>query len=116
MIRISLCAAIAALSLIGCESQHASDNRGPSTTTHMSTESIRVVFLTRDGCANTPVLLANLRAAAESSDQPVDLDIVNQGSLPATDVRLGYATPTILYNNRDLFGSPTPEPPFPAPS
>lgn len=76
---------------------------------------IHLVFLTREGCANTPVLLANLKAVAESFDLPVDYEVLDQGTLSPTDGRVGYPTPTILYDNRDLFGLPKPEPPFPAP-
>ena len=102
--------------LVGCTSDQAPDNKSQSQSSQMLPESIHVVFLTREGCANTPVLLANLKSVAESFGPPVDYVLVNQGTLPPTDVRIGYATPTILYGNRDLFGLPKPAAPFPAPT
>jgi len=116
MIRIPRMIAIALPLLAGCSSQYSVDSHSPSATDTVSTDSVHVVFLTRDGCSNTPVLLANLKTVAKSFGQPLDYDIVNQGTLPATDARVGYATPTILYDDRDLFGLPIPKPPFPPPS
>ena len=113
MIRVLGPFATMCLSLIGCTSQHSSND--DSEATKVSADTIHVEFLTRDGCANTPVLLANLETAMESFES-VTYEIVNQETLPVNDVRIGYATPTILYDNRDLFGLPTPEPPFAAPS
>ncbi len=81
----------------------------------MPSKPIQLVFLTRDSCANTPVLLDNLKSAAESFDSNIGYKVINQGSLAATDARTGYATPTILFNNRDLFGLREPLPPFSAP-
>jgi hypothetical protein len=39
--------------------------------------------------------------------------VVDLGTLPDTDARGGYGTPTVLHKNRDLFGMP--EPPIPHP-
>lgn len=116
MTRFPIVLTITSFLLVGCTSQPSSHNDSPSQVAEVSPDSIHIVFLTRDGCANTPVLLANLEAAVGSLDPPVDYKVVNQGPLPTTDARVGYATPTILYDNRDLFGLPQPIPPFPAPS
>jgi len=116
MIRKRRLLTIICMLLVGCTSDQAPDNNSQSQSPQMSPDPIHVVFLTRDGCANTPVLLANLKSVAESFDPPVDYLVVNQGTLLLTDARIGYATPTILYDNRDLFGLPKPLAPFPAPS
>jgi hypothetical protein len=43
-------------------------------------------------------------------------DILDLDSLQATDARRGYPTPTLLYENRDVFNLPEPRPPFPEPT
>ena len=75
-----------------------------------------LTFVTRDGCVNTPDMLVNLDDALRALKLPVDYQVLNLGTLPATDPRSGYPTPTVLYRNRDLFGMPEPTPPFPEPS
>lgn len=75
-----------------------------------------LVFLTRDGCANSERMLANLDAALRTLNRPADYQVIDQGTLPKTDVRTGYATPTLLFNNHDLFGLPEPTPPYPEPT
>jgi hypothetical protein len=76
----------------------------------------QLVFLTRKDCENTPVLRSNLDGALKALGMPADYQVVDISVLPATDVRHGYPTPTLLYANRDLFGFPEPTPPFPAPT
>ena len=39
--------------------------------------------------------------------------VVDLVSLPETDARRGYGTPTVLYRGRDIFGLPKPQPPYP---
>jgi hypothetical protein len=75
-----------------------------------------LVFVTRDGCEHTPDMLINVNDALRALGLPLDYQIVNLGTLPQTDPRSGYPTPTVLYHNRDLFGMPEPTPPFPEPS
>ncbi len=75
-----------------------------------------LVFVTRDGCVNTPDMLINLDDALRALGLALDYQVVNLGTLPPTDPRSGYPTPTVLYRNRDLFGMPEPTPPFPEPS
>jgi hypothetical protein len=42
--------------------------------------------------------------------------VVDQDTLPETDVRRGYPTPTLLFADRDIFGMSVPEPPLPDPT
>ena len=75
-----------------------------------------LVFLTRDGCVNTPDMFNNLDDALKSLGWPTDCHYVDIGKLPTTDARRGYSTPTVLWKGKDLFGIPVPVPPFPEPS
>jgi hypothetical protein len=75
-----------------------------------------LVFLTRDGCANSPKMLANLAAAIRALPRPVDYQVIDQWTLARSDVRAAYPTPTLLYGNRDLFGLAEPKPPYPEPT
>jgi len=77
---------------------------------------VKVEFLTRDGCKNTPQLLENLNAAIATGKIAAEFTLVHQGTLPPEDPRTGYPTPTILLEGRDIFGLPAPQQPFPAPS
>ena len=75
-----------------------------------------LVFITRDGCVNTPDMLLNLDDALRGLGLALDYEVVDLGKLPKSDARTGYPTPTILYRDRDLFDMPAPLPPFPEPS
>ena len=75
-----------------------------------------LVFLTRGGCVNTTVMRRNLDEALKSLGLAVGYDVVNEDTLPETDVRRGYPTPTLLYADRDIFGMPVPKPPLPGPT
>jgi hypothetical protein len=75
-----------------------------------------LVFITRDGCVNTPDMLLNLDDALRGLGLALDYEVVNLGKLAASDPRTGYPTPTVLYRNRDLFDMPAPVPPYPEPS
>ena len=57
-----------------------------------------VVFLTRKGCANTPLMRKNLDAVTR------DYEVVDIGTLLPTDYRRAYGTPTVLVNGADLMG------------
>src|SRR5262249_17381224 len=70
-----------------------------------------LVFLTREGCPDSQQLRSNLDAALVALHVSPDYQVFNVASLPATDARGAYPTPTVLYQNRDLFG--VPEPPLP---
>jgi len=75
-----------------------------------------LTFLTRDGCVNTPDMVNNLDDALTASHWPKDYAFIDVGTLPKTDVRRGYPTPTLLWKGKDIFGMPVPKPPFDAPS
>ena len=60
-----------------------------------------LVFLTRDGCVNTPDMVNNLDDALAGLKRPKDYAYINIDRLPKTDVRTGYPTPTILWKGRD---------------
>ena len=75
-----------------------------------------LVFLTRDGCVNTPTMRAHFDEALQSLGQPAKYTLVNLGALEASDARRGYPTPTLLCRGIDAFGMANPAPPFPAPT
>ena len=78
--------------------------------------SSQLVLLTRDGCMNTETMRARLGDALRALQRPAEFDVVDLDTLPASDVRRGYPTPTVLYANRDVFGMDVPKPPLPAPT
>lgn len=73
-----------------------------------------IVLLTRDGCVNTETMRARLDEALARLAWPADYGLIDADTLPSSDPRGGYGTPTVLYAGRDLFGMP--EPPAPPPS
>lgn len=75
-----------------------------------------ITFLTRDGCVNTTTLLARLDEALERLGIATAYVVVDADTLADGDARRGYGTPTILYDNRDVFGMPEPTPPMPSPT
>jgi hypothetical protein len=75
-----------------------------------------LTFLTREGCVNTPDMLVNLDDALIKLGWRRNYQVVDIGGLPATDVRTGYPTPTLLWQSRDIFGLPTPKRPYPPPT
>ena len=75
-----------------------------------------LVFLTRGGCVNTTVMRRNLEEALKALGLAAGYDVVDQNTLPETDVRGGYPTPTLLYADRDIFGMSVPKPPLPDPT
>ncbi len=75
-----------------------------------------VVMLTRDGCSDCPVMRGRLDEALKALGLPADYQVVDSATLHPTDPRSGYPTPTVLYEGRDLFGMPEPQPPFPEPT
>jgi hypothetical protein len=75
-----------------------------------------LVFLTRDGCANTARMRRNVDAALKSLGGEPRYEVVDQDTLPERDVRRGYPTPTLLYADRDVFGLAVPKPPLPEPT
>jgi hypothetical protein len=75
-----------------------------------------LTFLTRDGCVNTPDMVFSLDDALKALGWPADYEFINIGKLPASDVRTGYPTPTLLWKGKDTFGMPAPKPPYDVPS
>ena len=75
-----------------------------------------LVFLTRDGCANTPIMRANVDGALRSLGLQPSYQVVDLAQLPEADARRGYPTPTLLYQGKDVFGMEQPVPPYPDPT
>lgn len=75
-----------------------------------------LVFLTRGGCANTTVMRGNVDEALKSLGLASGYEVVDQDTLPESDVRRGYPTPTLLYADGDVFGISVPKPPLPEPT
>ena len=75
-----------------------------------------LVFLTRGGCVNTTVMRRHLDEALKALGLAAGYEVVDQDTLPETDGRRGYPTPTLLYADRDVFGMSVPKPPFPGPT
>jgi hypothetical protein len=78
--------------------------------------SSQLVLLTRDGCMNTETMRARLGDALRALQRSAEFDVVDLDTLPPSDVRRGYPTPTLLYTNRDVFGMDEPKPPLPTPT
>jgi hypothetical protein len=76
----------------------------------------QLVFLTRNGCVNTTTMRTRLDEALDRLKVPKDYAFIDADTLGESDVRRGYGTPTVLHDNRDLFGMPEPTPPVPAPT
>jgi hypothetical protein len=57
-----------------------------------------------------------LDQALKADGKPDTYQVVDLDTLPASDARRGYPTPTVLFNNHDVFDLPVPQPPFPEPS
>ena len=64
---------------------------------------LKLVLLTREGCAGTATMRKNVGAAGYSYEL-IDLD-----KLPITDTRRGYPTPTLLKASKDVFGMAEPK-------
>ena len=72
--------------------------------------------MTRDDCVNTPDMMFNLDDALKAIGWTTDYHLINIDKLPASDVRTGYPTPTLLWKGKDIFGMPNPKPPYNLPS
>ena len=75
-----------------------------------------LVFLTREGCANTGIMRARLDAVLTHMKLPADYVVVDLANVADNDVRSGYPTPTLLYRGRDVFGMDEPRLPHPEPT
>jgi copper chaperone CopZ len=76
----------------------------------------KLTFLTREGCVNTVTMRANLDDALRRLNLPRNYQFIDADTLATSDPRGGYGTPTVLYDNVDLFGMPEPPVPHPAPT
>jgi len=72
--------------------------------------SMHISFLTREGCASTPVMLERIKAALTATGIRASMTVVDVGSLEVDDPLTGYGTPTVLVGGFDLFGVPLPKP------
>ena len=63
-----------------------------------------LVFLTRDGCANTASMRSGLDDALRTLALSTDYALIDVEKLEPSDHRRGYGTPTVLYKGKDLFG------------
>jgi hypothetical protein len=75
-----------------------------------------LVFLTREGCAATVRMRTNVDEALKSLGVGTSYQVIDLDALPASDVRRGYPTPTLLYGNRDVFELSESKPPLPDPT
>lgn len=75
-----------------------------------------LVFLTREGCVATARMRTSVDQALKSLGTTAPYQVVDLDTLAPSDVRRGYPTPTLLYDNRDVFGLPEPQPPLPDPT
>ena len=67
----------------------------------------------REGCAGSWELRTSLEEALDSIEPRPWVAETDVMTLPGTDHRTGYGTPTILVNGEDLMGAPSPAPATP---
>lgn len=77
----------------------------------MSPTQPKIELLGFPDCPNTPAMRHNLKAALASIGKGWTFTDTDQEKLPEGDLRRGYPTPTILVNDRDLYGLPVPTAP-----
>ena len=83
----------------------------PSADTKMPTPAYpKIVFLSREGCVNTPRMRKSLDVAVAKLGWPKQYEVLDAGKLPASDPRRQYGTPTVLVDGKDLMGHPVPRP------
>jgi hypothetical protein len=70
----------------------------------------KLIFLSRDGCVNTPNMRKNLDVALVKLSWQDGFEVVDAGKLPPSDPRRQYGTPTLLVDGKDLMGLPEPKP------
>ena len=75
-----------------------------------------IEFLTRSGCVQTKLMRVRTEAAIKAAGLPNPYTVVDLDTLPASDTRKGYPTPTVLVGGVDLFGMEEPSPPYPDPT
>jgi hypothetical protein len=67
---------------------------------------MKVTLLYFDGCPLTPPVRRDVAQAVASLGKQAQFEQVNLSTLPPTDPRRGYGSPTVLVDGRDLFGLP----------
>ena len=76
-----------------------------------------LVFLTRPECFQTTAFRRNLELALTAAGRPItSYTTIDLDTLPESDIRRGYPTPTLLQGDRDAFGMAPPQPPLPEPT
>jgi hypothetical protein len=81
-----------------------------------STPMPTIEFLTREGCVQTKIMRVRVEGVIKESAISNPYTVVDLDTLPPTDVRKGYPTPTVLVGGVDLFGMDAPKPPYPEPT
>ena len=94
---------VVAISAIGCASDH-----------RVAID--QLALLTSPACSTSAEFREHLDHALTSMGATPTYQVVDLVSLPETDARRGYGTPTVLYRGRDIFGLPEPQPPYPDPT
>ena len=69
------------------------------------------MLLTREGCGATSELRRNVDRALKELGSGWSLELVDLDKLATDDLRRGYPTPTLLLDNKDVFGLPEPTEP-----
>lgn len=93
------------LAIAGCAaSPRASTGRSSA----MTVAQPAIELLGFQDCPNTPIMRERLRAALESIGEGWTFADTDQETLPESDLRRGWPTPTVLVNGNDLFGMPAP--------
>jgi hypothetical protein len=75
-----------------------------------------LVLVTRADCVTTPDMIFNTEDALKALGWPQDFHSIDISTLPKTDERTGYPTPTLLWKGKDIFGMPVPKPPYGGPT
>ena len=75
-----------------------------------------IEFLTRSGCVQTKLMRVRTEAAIKELGLSNPYTVTDLDTLPESDVRRAYPTPTVLLGGVDLFGMDEPKPPFPEPT
>jgi hypothetical protein len=68
----------------------------------------RVELLYFKGCPNTILVRREAERAVAALGASWRLDVIDLESLPESDLRRGYGSPSILLRGREIFGDPAP--------
>ena len=110
--RSTLAVAFLALSAAGASVAGCAAQRDvPARAAAPEHQAMKIELLGFPGCPNTPHMRANLAAALQQLGAGAAFTDTNQESLPESDIRRGWPTPTVLVNGKDLFGMAPPSAP-----